>query len=266
MAGDWLEVADRVLVRAHEFCAVNVGLVVGDGQALLVDTLATPSQVADLLAAVRRVTAAPLVAVNTHAHFDHCFGNGALGDAAPIWAHRGCAADLVATGEVQRRAAAGWLRQRGDELLATELEGVGIRLPTDLVDGITTIVVGGRTVVLRHLGLGHTDHDLVVEVVDAGVIFAGDLVEEGGPPAFEDAYPLDWPVTNRALLKLVKGPVVPGHGRVVDAAFVRAQTEELAELARGVTGAPRAVGGPFDEATRRVAFGRAQAQLAREGG
>jgi glyoxylase-like metal-dependent hydrolase (beta-lactamase superfamily II) len=32
---------------------------------------------------------------------------------------------------------------------------------------------------VRHLGLGHTDNDIVVEVPDADVVFAGDLVEEG---------------------------------------------------------------------------------------
>jgi hypothetical protein len=38
---------------------------------------------------------------------------------------------------------------------------------------------------LRALGRGHTD--LVVRVPDAGVVFAGDLVAQGAPPALEDA-------------------------------------------------------------------------------
>ena len=50
-------------------------------------------------------------------------------------------------------------------------------------------------VVLRHLGRGHTDHDVVAHVPDTGVVFAGDLVEQGAPPGFEDSYPLDWPAT-----------------------------------------------------------------------
>ena len=90
--------------------------------------------------------------------------------------------------------------------------------------------VGGREVVLRFLGRGHTDHDLVVEVEDGSdgtVVFAGDLVEEGAPPAFEDAFPADWPATLGRVHALARGPVVPGHGAVVDAAFVGAQREEL---------------------------------------
>ncbi|MCW2717936.1 hypothetical protein [Pseudonocardia sp.] len=40
---------------------------------------------------------------------------------------------------------------------------------------------------LRALGRGHTDRDLVVRVPDAGLVFAGDLVEQGAPPALEEA-------------------------------------------------------------------------------
>ena len=33
----------------------------------------------------------------------------------------------------------------------------------------------------------------MVVVPDAGVLFAGDLVENGHPPDFGDGFPLDWP-------------------------------------------------------------------------
>ncbi|GAA3309585.1 hypothetical protein GCM10020219_013400 [Nonomuraea dietziae] len=64
------------------------------------------------------------------------------------------------------------------------------------------------------------------------MIFAGDLVEEGAPPAFDDGYPLDWPGTLTAMLADLPEPViVPGHGAVVDRAFVTAQLGELATTA-----------------------------------
>ena len=74
--------------------------------------------------------------------------------------------------------------------------------------------------------------DLVVEVPDADVVVAGDLVEQGGPPSFEDSYPLEWPETLAALARRLSPTtaVVPGHGAVVDAAFVGAQHAELAAL------------------------------------
>ncbi|NUP81607.1 MAG: MBL fold metallo-hydrolase, partial [Nonomuraea sp.] len=63
-------------------------------------------------------------------------------------------------------------------------------------------------------------------------VFAGDLVEEGAPPAFSDSYPLDWPVTTAAMLDALPERVfVPGHGAVVDRAYVEEQRAELALVA-----------------------------------
>jgi glyoxylase-like metal-dependent hydrolase (beta-lactamase superfamily II) len=91
--------------------------------------------------------------------------------------------------------------------------------------------LGGRTAQLLHLGRGHTDHDLVVAVPDAGVVFAGDLVEQGAPPDMEDGVIPEWPATLDALLALEPRTVVPGHGAPVDAAFVAGQRAELGEVA-----------------------------------
>jgi glyoxylase-like metal-dependent hydrolase (beta-lactamase superfamily II) len=127
------------------------------------------------------------------------------------------------------------------------------------VDDVAVLDVGGREVVLRFLGRGHTDHDLVVEVEtngDATVVFAGDLVEQGAPPAFEDAWPPEWPATLGRLHALARGPVVPGHGAVVDAAFVGTQREELLAVLRALR-AGRLDAGPYDEAVMRVAATRA---------
>jgi glyoxylase-like metal-dependent hydrolase (beta-lactamase superfamily II) len=87
---------------------------------------------------------------------------------------------------------------------------------------------------LRHLGRGHTDNDVVVIVPDADVLFAGDLVENGAPPYFGDGYPIEWPATVERMVGYVTGAVVPGHGDVGDRGFaVRSMVEirAIAELA-----------------------------------
>ncbi|HVE97418.1 MAG TPA: MBL fold metallo-hydrolase, partial [Pseudonocardiaceae bacterium] len=76
-----------------------------------------------------------------------------------------------------------------------------------------------------------TDHDVVVWSPDTGVLFAGDLIEQGADPDFTDAQPLDWPAAVTELLRLDPRVVVPGHGDPVDATFVAAQRDELATLA-----------------------------------
>jgi glyoxylase-like metal-dependent hydrolase (beta-lactamase superfamily II) len=256
VSAGWQEVADGVFVRRHAELDLNCGLVLGDGACLVIDTRSSLGEAADLIAAVRSVTRHPWTVVNTHAHYDHVFGNAAFRPAA-VWGSRGCAATLLATGERQRADVVGQLRGAGDPaadlVLAAPLDP-----PDHLVDDVAVLDVGGREVVLRFLGRGHTDHDLVVEVEtpdDRSVLFAGDLVEEGAPPAFEDAFPAEWPATLGRLHALARGPVVPGHGAVVDAAFVGAQREELLAVVAAVR-AGRLTAGPYGEPTMRTAASR----------
>lgn len=225
----WFEVGDRVFVRRHPSLDLNIGLVIGDVGCLVVDTRASEVEGRELAESVRRVTAEPWSVVNTHAHFDHCFGNRAFLP-APVWGHGRCAAALREGGERTRGRIAGLYRADGQEDVAREIEATVIHPPDRWVDDVATLALGGRQVELRHLGRGHTDNDLVVLVPDCGVVLAGDLVEEGAPPQFGDAYPLDWPATLDALLSLVRGAVVPGHGAVVDATYVSGQREELVQL------------------------------------
>ncbi|WP_369137260.1 MBL fold metallo-hydrolase [Modestobacter versicolor] len=251
MTAGWQEVGDRVFVRRHRELDLNCGLVVGDGACLVVDTRSHLGEGRALAEAVRSVTPHPWSVVNTHAHYDHCFGNAAFRP-ADVWAHRGCAAELAATADQQRADVVAALLAEGDpaaELVAELVATTPLDLPDRLVDDAITLDVGGRPVALRHLGRGHTGADLVVAVDD--VLFAGDLVEEGSPPAMEDAFPLEWAGTLTELLALARGPVVPGHGAVVDAAFVAAQRDELVGLARWLT--DPAADPPFDGRTRAIA-------------
>lgn len=251
MTTGWREVGDRVFVRRHADLDLNCGLVVGTSGCLVIDTRSHLAEGRDLAEAVRSVTAEPWTVVNTHAHHDHCFGNAAFRPAT-VWGHRRCAEALLTTADVQRAEVVAALHAAGQLEAADLVAAAPIDPPDELVDDAVVLDVGGRTVTLAHLGRGHTDGDLVVAVDD--VLFAGDLVEEGAPPAMDDAFPLEWPATLTAVLGLVRGPVVPGHGDVVDAGFVAGQRDELAALADWLTG--RSAAEVFDEVTRRTARAR----------
>jgi glyoxylase-like metal-dependent hydrolase (beta-lactamase superfamily II) len=233
-APGFTEVADGVHVLRHPVLDVNVTLVVGDAAALLVDTLSTPRQASELAAAARAITPHPWTVVNTHHHFDHCFGNSILaGDPPrPVYAHETTLRLLRDEAEqVRQRAYEEMLPAHPS--LAAELGDAPILAPTHAVGREAVVDLGGRRVELLHLGRGHTAGDLVVRVPDADVLVVGDLVEEGAPPSFEEAYPVEWPETLAELLRLTTSStvVVPGHGAVVDEAFVRAQHADLATLA-----------------------------------
>ena len=228
--GRWIEVGDGVLARRHPELDLTTGLVLGGERALVVDTRGDAAQGAELLAAVRTVTALPLVVAITHAHFDHCFGTAAFLP-CPVFAHPRCRTTLARTADAQRAAWATYYRDRDDPVTADALAATDPPLPDHPVDPDASIDLGGRTVELRHPGRGHTDHDVVVHVPDAAVVFAGDLVEQGAPPDLGDAVVAEWPATLDALVALRPAVVVPGHGEPVDARFVGSQRAELAEVA-----------------------------------
>lgn len=223
MTGRWVEVGDGVLARRYAELDLTVGLVVGAERALVVDTRGDVAQGAEWVAAVRGVTALPLVVAITHAHFDHCFGTAAFLP-CPVHAHPACRAAMLATAAAQREEWSAYYRERGDTATAAALAGTDPPLPDH--DFPALLDLGGRTVALWHPGRGHTDHDLVVHADD--VVFAGDLVEQGAPPSVGyDSVAAEWPATLDALLSLGPRVVVPGHGDPVDPEFVAAQRDEL---------------------------------------
>ncbi len=265
----WREVAAGVHVLRYPVLDVNVTVVRGDDYALVVDSLATRAQADELADGLRTLGVRDFAVVNTHHHFDHCFGNDTLaGPDRPVYAHQQAARRLSGDpAQIVAQAVETYASLHPS--FGTELPAVRIRPPDHPVLDRTTLDLGGRQVHLYHPGRGHTDGDLVVQVPDVALTVAGDLVEQGGPPNFDDSFPLAWAQTMAGLLSTLTGPVVPGHGAVVDADFVRAQHAELAELARrireghasGADAERTAEAGPFDRATRRTAVGRGYTEL-----
>ena len=185
-------------------------------------------------------------------------GNAAFAP-AEIWALDRTRAAIETHGAVQRRIRSHLARRSGQEEMAIALDETPILAPTHWFAGPEhSLDVGGRPVTFRHLGRGHTDNDMVV-VVD-GVVFAGDLVEEGAPPAFEDSFPVEWAATLAALVPIAVGPVVPGHGAVVDGGFVAAQRALMAEVARVARSSGNTVPGLPDDVAG-VALTRARAEM-----
>jgi glyoxylase-like metal-dependent hydrolase (beta-lactamase superfamily II) len=262
----WQEVGDRVFVRRYRIYDQNVGVVLGDESALLVDTRISHRQAEEIRSDLREITSLPIgVVVNTHGHADHVFGNHPLRPAT-IWGHERCVTMIETTAEKQRQVTIAAVPE-----LASELYEVVFDPPDRVFTENATVEIepGGRSVELRYLGRGHTDNDIVVLVPDANVLFAGDLLEADATPFFGDGYPVDWPDTAARLVELVTGAVVPGHGTVGDKAFAVRQMGELreiVELARlvdaGVMGIDAAVlRTPYPADTALEPLTRAVAQL-----
>lgn len=225
----WVEIGDRFFVRRYAFYDQNIGVVLGRGEALVIDTRSTHVQGREILEDLRTLTRDPVtVVVDTHGHFDHAFGNHVFRPAT-IWGQAGCIGFMERTGEA-RKAAIG--AEEPD--LAADLADVVVDPPDRTFEREATVEIGGREVILRFLGRGHTDHDAIITVPGTDVVWAGDLLENGAVPYFGDGYPIDWPVTAASLAALVhpeRGVVVPGHGDHAGFDFARAQAASLAALA-----------------------------------
>jgi glyoxylase-like metal-dependent hydrolase (beta-lactamase superfamily II) len=262
----WQTVGDGVLRWVGSPVDVNCTLVRGDRLALLVDTGSTREEGLELRSAVEpELEGRELVVVNTHAHYDHCFGNSAF-SGSPIYASAGCRTELLRSGPAQRQEAADSCREADPEF-AARLRAAPIVPPDHLVAQEVHLDLGGVEARLLVIGRGHTDHDLVVDLPEMGIVLAGDLVEESGPPALEDCYPLSWAGALRRLLDLGEGVIVPGHGEPVGPGFVTRQSQllrHLGEWCLGELGAgPRISERPraLTPAALEVALARARVEL-----
>ncbi len=262
----WHEVGDRVFVRRYSTWVAepfdqNVGAVLGTDGVVVIDTRASHRLADEVLADLRQLTRARVVAViNTHHHWDHTFGNARFLP-APIWGHARCAERVRDEGEAMRRRVAAQAPEYSDELAE-----VVFTPPDQVFDEEAVLDIGNRQLELRYLGRGHTDNDIVINVPDAATLFVGDLLENDAPPGFGDAFPTAWAETAVKLVSFNAAAVVPGHGTVGDAAFARRGADEfrlMADLAQqavdGRIGLEEAVQqAPYPEVTARLAIERAR--------
>lgn len=227
----WQEVGSENYVLATQGSLLNTGLVVGTERAMVIDTGCGPRQAREILDAVREKTQLPLVVVNTHAHYDHFFGNSVFADAGvtEFWAHENCAAEIEENGDAQRR----FVASIEPEMAAGEGENVELVVPNAIVKDQPVLVdLGGLAATLFWLGRGHTDGDLLVGTPTT--LYAGDLLEQGSHPSFEDSYPEEWADVLRHISALRHRYefLIPGHGGPCSDQFVKTMANTMSTAVR----------------------------------
>jgi glyoxylase-like metal-dependent hydrolase (beta-lactamase superfamily II) len=258
VAGEPVQVADGVFVipdRRVELVP-NVGIVVGDEAALVIDTGLGPRNGAYVLEQARRLAGdRRLYLTVTHFHPEHGFGAQAFKGAATIVYNRGQRDELRRKG----RAYLDMFRGLGASV-AAELEGVELTGPDLVHDGEAELDLGGRLARLRPVGPAHTASDQVV-LVDDRVLFGGDLFETRifpitpyFPPHDADVDGARWIGVLDRLAGLGPEIVVPGHGEVTGASLITEVRDYLAYV-RDEAGRLRAAG---------LSAGEAAAQIDRE--
>jgi glyoxylase-like metal-dependent hydrolase (beta-lactamase superfamily II) len=214
------ELADGIwVIPDHRVPLVpNIGLVIGDHSALVVDTGMGHANGVKVLEAVRRLTQGKTLYLTlTHFHPEHGYGADAFKGAAEI---------------VYNRAQADELARKGEAYLSM-FKGMGTAVETALADTVLVTAdtlydgpshlldLGGRTALLKTWGRAHTDADQIVYLPEDGILFTGDLAEEKTFPIFPWFPPDDvsidaanWLRFLDDCLSMQPGIVVPGHGEV----------------------------------------------------
>lgn len=240
----------------------NIGLVVGDGASLLIDTPWDLRLTRSMLEAFSpQIERAPVSLVfNTHPDMDHWWGNAALPGAEVLASHAAAAAmrheptprRLLAlrrlselTGRLPGRSGGGG-RYVASMLAPFQIEEVKLRFPDRTFTGKQTEMIAGRTVELVDHGAAHTASDSVVVVPDARVAFTGDLLFAHVTPVMWHGPLARWLAALDAMMALEADVFVPGHGPVSGRAELQALCDYWSWLLDAVKAHKGAGRGPLE--------------------
>lgn len=175
---------------------------------------------------VRTVSDKPVrYVLNTHQHGDHTGGNEALLAAnAELLIHKNARANMVAA------------KQPG--------------IPRISYADEAQVSLGGKDVIARHFGRGHTNGDAMIYFPSEKVIHTGDLFVQGAPfcDMANGGSIVDWDKTIEKALALDFDTVIPGHGPVLKKADLVKWMQTVAGVRDRVRKA--CSGGPTDAASR----------------
>ncbi len=186
----------------------NSGVIIGDDSVMVIDAQATPAIAGDLIARIAKVTDKPIKYVLlTHYHAVRALGASAFKGA-----------EILASDTTR-----GLITERGREDMESEVARFprlfrgadaipGLTWPTFTFPDEISIWLGRREVRIMHIGRGHTAGDLIAVVPDAGVVFAGDLVEYKSACYCGDAHFTDWSQTLDNLSEMQANALLPGRG------------------------------------------------------
>ena len=253
----------------------NAGIIDLGGQVLVYDTFLTPQAASDLRQAIASLFGPlPCIVINSHYHNDHIWGNQVFAAEAPIIASRRTRALIATEGaeefkwysansaqrlealraqyqaadEEQRQELLLWMGEYGGVVEA--LPHLRVCLPTITFDDRLEIHGARYTAELVAYEGGHTGHDTVLYLPQAGILFMSDLLFVGFHPYLADGDQAQLLKALRAVSPLNANDIVPGHGPVGtsgDLALMIDYVEECLETARTLVEAGHASEAELDQ-------------------
>ena len=186
----------------------NAAFVVTRDGVVVFDALGTPVLGREFIAAIRKITPAPIRRVIvSHYHADHVYGLApfkALG--AEIWAHTAAQPYLTSEAAQQRLA-------ERQQTLAPWMDAKMRLTPADRwLDREESFKLGGLTFRVMPVGPAHTPEDLIMVVEEENVLLVGDLMFGGRLPFVGEADSKAWITVIDRIVQFNPKVLISGHG------------------------------------------------------
>jgi cyclase len=198
----------------------NIGLMVGDDAAFVVDDQFAPLT-PKILAAIKAITPQPVrFVMNTHWHFDHTGGNENMGQAGAL---------IFAQENVRKRMSTDQFIEAFKLKQPASPRGA---LPVITFTDTVSFHLNGDSVVVFHVAPAHTDGDAMVMFTKANVVHTGDVFVSAGFPFVDRSSggTINGIISATERLVAVTNAdtkIIPGHGPLADRARVKAYHDML---------------------------------------
>ncbi len=208
---------------ANEGHTSNAGYVVTSAGVVVFDALGTPSLGLAMLQDIRQRTDAPIrYNVVSHYHADHIYGLQAFRDYSDtiIIAQDRAREYKEENEETADERSSQRLEQRRQALAPWVNENTRVVPPDVTFNDRMTLTLGGRRFKLIYAGPAHSASDIMMMVEPDGVLFAGDIVQNGRIPHMnsDDVNTGQWLAALSEVEKLDPKFIIPGHGQPSTAA------------------------------------------------
>lgn len=197
----------------------NVGVIVGETSALVVDTGLGRRNGETVLAEARRVSRVPVrYLVTTHVHPEHDLGAQAFPPDTQMIRSRDEVAEIAEFGQTTADVF------RGRSAVMKELlDGAEFRRADVTFDKEYTVDLGGVRVTLIAMGPNHTPGDTAIWVEQDRVLFAGDIAMKALPAFASPRSSLThWLESLDRFAALNPRIIVPSHGAIGDGSYLTA--------------------------------------------
>jgi len=188
---------------------MNLGFVVGNKGVVVIDTGYTEAMAKEMLAHIRKVSKAPIIAaVNTNSQPHRFFGNNVFKKAG---------AKIISTKKEKQRMEGSIAQYKSTIERTLKLKQGTIAspaLPDTIIDKPKTINLGNVRVIIETHGASHTPDSLVAHVIEDKVVFTGDILYRGRLLAvLPDSNVKQWIASFNKLKDYGEATLIPGHGQ-----------------------------------------------------